>query len=197
MNAISKFIINTLTGGIFFLLPLAVILIILKKVFDLLSKILKPVASHLPDAMIGLDGRQIVSILILVIFCFVAGLLFRSKHIRGLIEKLEDSFLSNVPGYTLIMNNVADKLHYQDSDKLVPVLVQLDESRVFGLLTAEADGNCCVYVPGAPDFKSGNAHIFPANRILKLDVPISAISKNMRMLGKDSLELLSKSPRND
>lgn len=195
MKPISKFLINTLTGGIFFLLPLAVIVIILKKFHELLTKILKPVSSHLPDGLFGLDGHQVASILVLIIFCFVAGLLFRSRHIRALIEKLEDGFLSAIPGYSLIMTNVADKLHHEDDDTLVPVLVQLDESRVFGLLTAEGGGSCSVYVPGAPDFKSGNVHVFPAERVQKLDVPASAVSKNMRKLGKDSIELIKALPR--
>lgn len=190
MKPIRKFFINTLTGGIFFLLPLAVILIILKKIHGILALILKPVADRLPDEMLGLDGHQIVSVLILVMFCFMAGLLFRSKHVRALVEKLEDGFLSAIPGYTLVMTNVADKLHYEDDDTLVPVLVQLDESRVFGLLAAEGDGSCSVYVPGAPDFKSGNVHIFPAERVRKLDLPVSAVSMNMRKLGKDSLNLI-------
>ena len=190
MKPISKFFINTLTGGIFFLLPLAVILIILKKIHEILSKILKPVANHLPDGLMGLDGHQIVSLFILVLFCFMAGLLFRSRRVRALIEKLEDGFLSAIPGYTLIMTNVADKLHHEDDDMLTPVLVQLDESRVFGLLAAEGGGSCSVYVPGAPDFKSGNVHIFPAARVQKLDVSASAISMNMRKLGKDSIDLI-------
>lgn len=190
MKPIRKFFINTLTGGLFFLLPLAVILIILKKVHEILSKILKPVANLLPDEMFGLDGHQIASLFILIVFCFIAGLLFRSRRVRALVEKLEDGFLSAIPGYTLVMTNVADKLHYGDDDSLVPVLVQLDESRVFGLLAAEDGGNCSVYVPGAPDFKSGNVHIFPAERVRKLGIPASAVSMNMRKLGKDSLQLL-------
>lgn len=190
MKPIRKFFINTLTGGLFFLLPLAVILIILKKVHEILSKILKPVANLLPDEMFGLDGHQIASLFILIVFCFIAGLLFRSRRVRALVEKLEDGFLSAIPGYTLVMTNVADKLHYGDDDSLVPVLVQLDESRVFGLLAAEDGGNCSVYVPGAPDFKSGNVHIFPASRVQKLNIPASAVSMNMRKLGKDSLQLM-------
>ena len=197
MKPISKFLINTLTGGIFLLLPLAVILIILQKIYAIVSKILKPVASHLPDHMFGLDGNQIVSIFILIIFCFIAGLLFRSKLVRSLVDKLEDGFLSAIPGYTLIMTNVADKLHHEDDDTLVPVLVQLDESRVFGLMAAEGGDSCSVYVPGAPDFKSGNVHIFPAERVQKLDVPASAVSKNMRKLGKDSIELIKGLPRSN
>jgi uncharacterized membrane protein len=195
MKPISKFFINTLTGGIFFLLPLAVIVIILKKIHEILTKILKPVSNHLPDYMFGLEGHQIASVFVLIIFCFVAGLLFRSRYIRAVIEKLEDGFLSAIPGYSLIMTNVADKLHYEDDDTLVPVLVQLDESRVFGLLTAEGGDSCSVYVPGAPDFKSGNVHVFPAERVQKLDIPASAVSKNMRKLGKDSIELIKALPR--
>jgi uncharacterized membrane protein len=194
MKAIGKFIVNTIIGGIFFLLPLGVILIILKKVHEILIKILKPIGNHLPDEMFGLDGHQLVSVFIIILFCFIAGLLFRSKHIRGLIEKLEDGFLSTIPGYSLIMSNVADKLNHQDDDSLVTVLVQLDESRVFGLMTAEGDGSCSVFVPSAPDYKSGNVHIFPTERVQKIDVSISAISKNMRKLGKDSIDLLKPLP---
>ena len=197
MNAIRKFIINTFTGGIFLLLPLAVIFIILKKVYEVTGTIIRPVASHLPNDMFGLDGHQIVSILILILFCFMAGLLFRSRRLRAVIEKLEDGFLSAIPGYTLIMTNVADKLDYEDDDTLVPVLVQLDESHVFGLLSAEGDDSCSVYVPGAPDFKSGNVHIFPASRVQKLNIPASAVSKNMRKLGRDSIELIKVLPRSD
>jgi uncharacterized membrane protein len=190
MNTIGKFIINTLTGGIFFLLPLAVVFIILKKVYEIMTKVLDPVAKHLPDGVFGLDSRQIIAVFVLIIFCFMAGLLFRSKRIRAFIEKLEDGYLSAIPGYTFIMTNVADKLHHKDDDTLVPVLVLQSESQTFGFLAEESDGLCSVYIPGAPDYKSGNVHIFPASAIQKLDISASAVTKSLKSLGKGSIRIL-------
>ncbi len=194
MNTIGKFIINTLTGGVFFLLPLAVVFIILKKAQEIMSKLLKPVSDHLPDNMLGLDARQIISILVLIILCFMAGLLFRSKRIRGLIERLEDGYLSAIPGYTFVMTNVADKLHYKDDDTLIPVLVHQSESQIFGFLAEESDGLCSVYIPDAPNYKSGGVHIFKASAVQKLDVSASAVTKSLKTLGKDSIRLLKPKP---
>ena len=192
MNPLRKFIINTFTGGVFFLLPIAVVLIILKKVHEMMVMVLKPVATRLPDDMMGLDGNQIMSVLVLVIICFMSGLLFRSKHLRAFIEKLEDNFLSAIPGYSFITNMVAAKLNYKDDDAFKSVLVPQGESLAFGFLIEEADGLCSIYVPGAPDFKSGSVQIFTADRVERLDVSPTEITHSLKRLGRNALELIAK-----
>lgn len=191
MNSLRKFIINTFTGGVFFLLPIAVVLIILKKVHEVLMLILKPVATRLPDDMMGFDGHQIMAILVLVIICFMSGLLFRSKQLRAFIEKLEDNFLSAIPGYTFVTNMVADKLNYKDDDAFKPVLVPQGESLAFGFLIEEADGLSSVYVPGAPDFKSGSLQIFTTDQVERLNVSPTDVSHSLKRLGRNSLALVA------
>lgn len=190
MSPMRKFIINTLTGGVFFLLPIAVVLIILKKVHEVMMLVLKPVATRLPEDMAGFDGHQIASALVLVIVCFLAGLLFRSKRLRSAIEHLEDTFLSAIPGYTFVTNMVADKLNYQDDDAFLPVLVPQGESLAFGFLIEEGDGLCTIYVPGAPDFKNGNVQIFTEDQVERLDVSAADVTHSLARLGKNSTELL-------
>ena len=192
MNSMRKFVINTLTGGLFFLLPIAVVLIILKKVHEVMMLILKPVTTRLPDDMMGFDGHQIMAFLVLVIICFMSGLLFRSTRLRAFIEKLEDDFLSMIPGYTLITNMVADKLNYKDDGAFKPVLVPQDEALAFGFLIEEAEGLCTVYVPDAPDFKSGSIQFFNTGRVERLDVPPIEVSRSLKRLGRDSLALVAR-----
>ncbi|WP_395769625.1 hypothetical protein [Arenimonas sp.] len=192
MNSLRKFIINTLTGGVFFLLPITVVLIILKKIHEVLILILKPVAARLPDDMMGFDGPQTMAVLVLVIICFMSGLLFRSRKLRTFIEKLEDNFLSAIPGYTFVTNMVADKLNYKDDDAFKPVLVPQGESLAFGFLIEESDGLSSVYVPGAPDFKSGSLQIFTSNQVERLDVPPIEVSRSLKRLGRDSLALVAR-----
>ena len=192
MNSLRKFIINTLTGGVFFLLPITVVLIILKKIHEALRLILKPVAARLPDDMMGFDGPQTMAVLVLVIICFMSGLLFRSRKLRTFIEKLEDNFLSAIPGYTFVTNMVADKLNYKDDDAFKPVLVPQGESLAFGFLIEESDGLSSVYVPGAPDFKSGSLQIFTSNQVERLDVPPIEVSRSLKRLGRDSLALVAR-----
>ena len=192
MNSLRKFIINTLTGGLFFLLPIAVVLIILKKVHEVMMLVLKPVTTRLPDDMMGFDGHQIMAVLVLVIICFMSGLLFRSTKLRVFIEKLEDDFLSAIPGYTFITSMVADKLNYKNGDMFKPVLVPQDEALAFGFLIEEADGLSTVYVPDAPDFKSGNIQIFTSDRVERLNVSPTEVSRSLKRLGRDSLALVAR-----
>lgn len=190
MNSLRKFIINTFTGGIFFLLPIAVVLIILKKVYEVLLHVLKPVSTRLPEDMMGFDGHQIVSLLVLVIVCFTAGLLFRSRRLRAAIEHLEDNFLSAIPGYTYVTNMLADKLNHEDGDAFEPVLVPQGESLAFGFLIEEGDGLCTIYVPGAPDFKNGSVQIFKTDLVERLDVSPAEVTHSLARLGKNTSALL-------
>ena len=195
MNSLRKFIINTFTGGVFFLLPIAVVLIILKKVHEVLLHVLKPVSTRLPEEMMGFDGHQIVSVLVLVIVCFTAGLLFRSKRLRAAIEHLEDNFLSAIPGYTFVTNMLADKLNHEDDDAFEPVLVPQGESLAFGFVIEEGDGLFTIYVPGAPDFKSGSVQIFTADRVERLDVSPAEVTHSLARLGKNATALMRRRKR--
>lgn len=189
MNPLRNFIINTFTGGIFFLLPIAVVLILLKKVHEVMMLVLKPVATRLPDDMMGFDGHQIVSVLVLVVICFMAGLLFRSRRLRAAIESLEDNLLSAIPGYTYVTNVVADRLNYSDDDAFQPVLVPQGESLAFGFLIEADGGLCTVYVPGAPDFKSGSVQIFTDGQVERLEASPSDVTHSLKRLGRNALAL--------
>ena len=98
MKSILAFLRTTLTGGIIFLLPITLLIIILKKAYELLVKISGPIAQKIPDFFLGLDGSNIIAILLLLLFCFIGGLFFRSRLIRRWVGKLEDNVLCFLPG---------------------------------------------------------------------------------------------------
>lgn len=100
MNRILKFVRTTLVGGILFLLPLVVVVIIVGKALAIAGKIVTPLAARLPfESAIGLDTPKILAITLLVVFCFLAGVLARSALAQKVILCLETTVLSNVPGY--------------------------------------------------------------------------------------------------
>ncbi|MBP7370613.1 MAG: hypothetical protein KA902_04165 [Arenimonas sp.] len=191
MNAIRKFIQDTLTGGILFMIPVLFLYIILSKVYHLMTKVTKPIASHLPDYGFGLDGKQILTVLAIVFICFIAGIIIRSRLLSIWVNKLEDSILSLIPGYTFIMSKVSDILG-KEQDALKPVLVQEGDVFQFGFLMDEQDDLCTVYIAGAPDYKSGEVKIFASANVKKLDVSANKITRSLKQLGKSSVQLIPK-----
>lgn len=188
MNTIGKFIQSTLTGGILFLIPVLFLYVILNKVYHLMAKITKPIASHLPDFGFGLDGKQILTILVIIFICFIAGIIIRSRLLSIWVIKLEDSVLSLIPGYTFVMSKVSDILG-KDQDALAPVLVQEGDVFQIGFLMDEQDNLCTVYIAGAPNYKSGEVKIFPSSSVKKLDVSANRITRSLKQLGKSSIQL--------
>ena len=91
MNSLLIFIRTTLTGGVIFLLPFVLLIIILTKAFMILGVLADPISQQLPRTILGMDGSKIIVLFLLVIICFFSGLLFRSTKVRSWVGSLEEN----------------------------------------------------------------------------------------------------------
>src|SRR5207247_8641502 len=80
MKKFGHFLRTTLVGGILFLVPIVVLIIVLNKALAIAHKLVDPLAARLPfESLIGLRTPHVFAIALLVIFCFVAGLFARAR----------------------------------------------------------------------------------------------------------------------
>src|SRR6187401_710712 len=107
MKALYRFIVNTFTGGILFLLPVTSLIMILAKINGFMITLSEPLAKRLPDVFFGFDGSRLLAILLIIFVCFVGGLAFRARLIRRLIAKLEGNVLVHIPGYAMFKSLAA------------------------------------------------------------------------------------------
>jgi uncharacterized membrane protein len=187
-----NFLRATLTGGILFLLPTVLLVMILTKAYAILYKISAPLAKVMPEIILGLDGSNLLSILLLIVICFVSGLLFRSGAIRRLISGLEESVLSYLPGYTLIKSIASDAIGDTTTEKMATVLVKDEDSWNIGFLVEEDNDFCTVFFPEAPRHDSGEVKIVPASTVKKIDVAANKTSRSLKSYGKGALQWINK-----
>ena len=102
MKSFLKFLRITLSGGILFLLPVVLIIILLNKARIILLKISEPLHKSMPDLIFGLSGANLLAIVLIIVTCFISGLIFRSSRIRKGISRLEENVLSYLPGYAML-----------------------------------------------------------------------------------------------
>lgn len=86
MKSFLSFIRTTITGGILFLLPVVLLIMIFAKALEILHKISAPLSEKLPVIIFGLDGSNLVAIALLILICFLSDLLFRSNLVKILIK---------------------------------------------------------------------------------------------------------------
>ena len=98
MKSIATFLRATISGGILFLLPVVLVVMMLGKAHQIMVKISGPLANLLPDRLMGLDGSMILAVILLIFICFFAGLLIKSKRVKQQMGRLEDTLFVYIPG---------------------------------------------------------------------------------------------------
>jgi len=181
-----------LHGIIFFLLPLILLLFVLGKAIDIVQKLILPIKKHLPaEQVLGVGMITLISILLILVICYIAGILAESRRIKSLIAKLEDNVLVFIPGYSMLKAQAGDAISEGD-DKWQAVLMGEDNDWKMGIeVDRQPDGYCTVFFPEPPDAKSGAMKLVHASTLKKLDMPVSKLIKIIRKYGEGAATLMN------
>lgn len=192
MKSIWKIIKATFLGGILFLAPLILLFILFEKGYAIIQKITLPLVSHLPRVKIlGLALQEIVGILIIIIFCFLAGLLARTSKAKKFIEKLESGILSFVPGYSFIKKTNENMMGFESNEDLKVILVPTDAGWQFAFLIEQInENNFSVFIPNAPNPWSGSVCFVEKKDIRDIEISQKQALACIRKLGYGSASLL-------
>lgn len=179
-----RFLRNTFTGGILFLVPLVFLWMIISKANDIMLKVSEPLGKKLNDGFMGLDGSRLLSVLLLLVFCFVSGLLFRLSIAKKIMKMLEVNILSHIPGYTLFKSFAADVAGGDTSQQMTAVLVQEESTWKPGLLVETHGEWSTIYFPEVPKLDSGEVKMVLTSTVKLLDISGFQLMKYMKAFGK-------------
>jgi uncharacterized membrane protein len=187
-----RFLKTTVLGGVLFLVPIVIFIVVIGKAIQLTDKVAAPIARLMPvESVAGLAVVELIALLILVVVCFLAGLAARTQRARKLVENLEANVLDKVPAYALMKAKTGSMLSPEDTRDMQPVLIKFDDSWQIGYEVEKIDdANSLIYLPGAPDPWSGSVCAVTNDRIHPLNINIKEVSLLMKRLGKGSTEAL-------
>jgi len=193
MRRILRFIKTTLVGGVIFLLPVVLTIVLLRQAVALVEKIVRPVAAQVPVASVGgMRVASLIAIILLILVGFFAGLVASTRPGRRLQGMLEQLVLRKMPGYTLL-KGATEEGTAAGADEVEVALARFDDNTVLGyIMEKNADGTLTVFVPSAPTPAVGAVFYLPEDRITRLDVPVAEAGKVIMRLGVGSKDLLQK-----
>lgn len=183
MKAILNFIKTTCIGGVFFLIPFGIVIIILGKLFNLLTPVANRIANiYANDTLFGVSLIYLVVVFLLLSICFILGLLSKTKPSKAIVNWLESSLLSKIPGYTF-MKNTNENIYGVNQEEIYKViLIKDDENWSLAFEIEPIDEHfMIVFLPSAPHPWSGEIKIVP-----------QANCKNVDMNYKDAIAFCSK-----
>ncbi len=192
MKSTSSFVKSTLIGGLFFLVPIVLLIIILSKAHDIMLKIAQPLSDLIPlDKIGGVAIANILVVLLILLFCFLAGLAASRPRFKAAQSYLEEKILGPLPGYQVAkayLNSL--ELYESKEEKMLPVLVELDKHQRLGFeMERSDDGDVVVYLPGAPNFIAGTVVLVSAQQVSELPVSLRAVKDSMEQFGFGAAQL--------
>jgi uncharacterized membrane protein len=182
-----KSVFSRLVTGFLFLIPIAIMALILREVLRLVVKLLRPIAVLLPDWLAWPGEGYGVAFLLLIAIALLAGLLAGTSLGQSVTRGLERLVLGKVPGYTLIKSLALGTVGKTTDDDVKVVLVTLDDAWLFGfLIERQADGMLTVFVPSAPSPTSGSLYFFRDDQVRFTDLKVGAAMRIITRLGVGS-----------
>jgi uncharacterized membrane protein len=191
-TSLTRFLKATIAGGLLFLLPVILIVIVLGYAMRLAGKVAEPISKFLPvDAVLGVRGVTILAVLVLVVVSLAAGLFARTSAGKRIMRWSENSLLGGFPQYRLVKSMAEGLAQVEDTEGVNPALVSIEGGWQIGyLLEPLENGWVAVFLPQAPTPLSGNVMYLPADRVRPLGMTMVQAMAIVKRMGVGSAKAL-------
>ena len=191
MDAVSRPFRTTIIGGVIFLIPFGILLAVAGKVYRVMEQLAAPLSNWVPiDRIGGIAVANLVTIGLILLLCYLAGLLASAPNARAAYRKLDAALLNVFPRYTFIKAMTQGFDTNAFAATLSPVLVQFDDLAQLAFEVERDAEHVVVYLPGSPDPWSGSTVIVPPERVRRLDVELAQLVRSVRAVGRGSVGLV-------
>jgi uncharacterized membrane protein len=189
-ETLREFVKTTIIGGASFLLPVAIIIFILSYALRLVRRIAEPISQSLHlDHLVGagIGTVTILSVAVLILISFAAGVVARTAAGRRITRWSESSFLGRFPHYQVLKSMAEGLAHIENATGLKPVLVNIEDAWQIGYLLEQLEnGWVVVFLPQAPSPMSGNVMYMPVGRVRPLDITMVQAMSIVKAMGVGS-----------
>jgi len=186
-----RFLKATIAGGLLFLLPVVLVLVVLGHAMRVAGKVAQPISALLPDALVGAVTATVIAALLLVFISVLAGLIARTNAGKRLMRLFESSMLGGIPQYQLVKSVAEGLAQVENAAGLKPALISIEGGWQIGyLLEPLANGWVAVFLPQAPTPMSGNVMYLPTDRVRPLEISMVKAMAIVKHMGVGSGEAL-------
>ena len=186
MKRFYQFIVHTFLAGFLALLPIYLAALLLLKAMKSLRGLLRPFAHLLPGWF-----PTVVSVLLILIGCFLVGIVLGTATGEKVRAALEKSLLQKIPGYTLFRGMTRQLAGENRESAWKPALAEIEDALVPAFIIEEFDdGRFTVFVPSVPTLLAGTVYILTAERVHPLNVPFARVVKAVTQWGSGSKDLV-------
>ena len=190
LDRLKSFFKTSLIGGFVVVLPVAILIVVFKWLFNVVIGLIQPLTNALM-ATSNLRGflANIIALLISLVLCFLVGVTVKTGIGRWLHDLVDTKLLSIAPGYNMVKETVVQLFGGKKAPLSRVALVELFGNEVLttAFITDEnPDGTFTVYVPQSPSPLSGNIYHLKSRYVHPINVTVEEAMKTVISFGTGS-----------
>jgi len=196
MERLKSFINTTLFGGLLVVLPLVILILVLKGLYEFIFDKLEPFTVLLTETTrLNTFVAGLITLFFILGLCFLMGLFLQTQLGSMSYKFFEENFLRKIPGFRIIKETVAQIFGSQKALFLGVALVDLYGCGT--LLTAfitdrHENGDYTVFIPSSPAPTGGMIYHLKKEAVCEVDYPADLAMKTILSLGAGSHELVKR-----
>jgi uncharacterized membrane protein len=176
-------------SGLLIVVPIYLAVLLVLKGLQSVGGLVGPFARLLPE---WFPAEKALSLLVVLLICFLIGVAVRARAGRVMRERLEDTVFERIPGYALLRSltqRVAGDTH---DNVWQPALAEIEDALVPAfIIEAFEDGRYTVFVPSIPTPFAGAVYILERTRVHPLEVPFTDAVKVVSRWGAGAKALVA------
>ena len=182
---------NTIIRGIIFLVPFIIGFLLLVQIYNVMMLIAVPLGDVFAvqgtaDAIV----TNLFALLLVLLACYLAGLVAKSALMRRAFRALDRRLSLLIPGYAYF-GSVFRDFDPGLTKGFRPAVIRVNDMRQLGFWVEDIDDvDCIVYLPMAPEARSGTVAIVEKTRVTELDTRFIETVDILNRFGSGSAEKL-------
>ena len=193
MKKLLHLIQTTIIGGIFFLAPLVILIIVVVKAFAIIEKLTDPFLKPFANVRVigtGLLLQEVIGVILLLLICLLAGLFAGTKLARRMINRIERGVMQYIPGYAMIKNMAENAAGVMSQDEMKVALIRTDAGWQLAFIVDKVNESLfVVFAPDAPSTTSGSVYYVEIEHLRHIDITQKQARQCIRKLGFGSAAL--------
>lgn len=185
MKKSAKPFINLLLGGVFFLIPVLIGIVLISKAFKILNPISMAIANFLDkSSFLKVFLVELISLFILTGICYLAGLLLKKGIIKNWKGNIEEKLFFLFPGLQRLKMSLlgGQKSHW--GEKWQAAIIKEDQHYRIGFISeSESPDFFCVYLPDAPRMDAGEVRYYPCDTFEYREISLKELTDSFQAFG--------------
>lgn len=191
-----SFLKNAIIKGLIILIPIVVLYITLRELFQLTVAFATPIADLFPADTFAYENKEeIIAILLILGTAFVLGAMSMLKPARLLGASIESKVLDALPMYRMLKSLVAAFLNMEDEDSFKPGFLNASDGSKEPVYVIESrrDGLMVVMSPWSPTAFAGSVKVVRSEQVELVATTLDEFSLAVTHFGLGISDMLDKS----